>query len=161
MCEHYDNDINELSLDMFNRTLRNLARRKPEKYKFILKGGQSLIDATFKAFSVIWQSEIIPDDWFDSVLIQRFKCKGSVSDLNMYRHLHLKSEFQKFFTHIVISEAQSNISKNMSKFQIATKIGHRLSEHLFFIKSIVSLLQSRKQSAIISMWDISHFFDAE
>ena len=49
----------------------------------------------------------------------------------------------------------------MSKYQIATKPGHRASEHLYVIKSLLSLIQMKKKAMIISMWDLKTFFDTE
>ena len=57
MNEVIPNDIDELSLKMFNDTLRSLSRKKPDKYLFILKGGQDLINAIFMTFAHIWRSE--------------------------------------------------------------------------------------------------------
>ena len=39
--------------------------------------------------------------------------------------------------------------------------GHRASEHLYTIKSLVSLYQKQKNALIISMWDLKTFFDSE
>ena len=60
-----------------------------------------------------------------------------------------------------MSQAKDILMDNMSKFQIAAKPGHRASEHLFFIKSVMALIQSDKRAAIITLWDISRYFDSE
>ena len=161
MQEVIENDINELSLDMFNKTLRSVSRKKADKYKFILKAGQSLINAIFNIFNSVWKSEYIPKDWHRSDLVQLWKGKGSVSDLNNIRHLHVKCDLAKLFCQIVMSQAKDTLVNNMSKYQIATKPGHRASEHLFFIKSIVALTQARKEAVLVTMWDIQRFFDSE
>ena len=67
----------------------------------------------------------------------------------------------KFFTLIVLSFEKENIFKNMSKFQIASKPGHRSSEHLFVLKSVFALYNSRKKGLIISSFDLKSFFDTE
>ena len=157
MQEVIENDINELSLDMFNKTLRSVSRKKADKYKFILKAGQSLINAIFNIFNSVWKSEYIPKDWHRSDLVQLWKGKGSVSDLNNIRHLHVKCDLAKLFCQIVMSQAKDTLVNNMSKYQIATKPGHRASEHLFFIKSIVALTQARKEAVLVTMWDIQRF----
>ena len=61
-----------------------------------------------------------------------------------------------------MTAAKDNLVKNMSKYQIGTKSGHRAQEHLFVIKSvIVSLYLKYDKAIILSAWDISKFFDKE
>lgn len=49
----------------------------------------------------------------------------------------------------------------MSKYQIATKPGHRAAEHLYTIKSILGSFQQQDKAMILSMWDLKKFFDRE
>ena len=161
MHEQIPNDCDELTLDMFNSTLRFLARKNGEKYKFIMKGGQSLKNAIFQLFLSVWITEEIPRVWHDSRLVQLWKGKGVEGDLQNTRFIHIKSEFQKFFVQIVISQAKGNIYDNMSKYQIATKPGHRASEHLYAVKSLMGNILKEKKVIIVTMWDLKSFFDTE
>ena len=65
------------------------------------------------------------------------------------------------FGHLIMSQVKETLIENMSKYQIATKPGHRASEHLYVIKSLLSLIQMKKKAMIISMWDLKTFFDTE
>ena len=67
----------------------------------------------------------------------------------------------KLFSQIVLSEAKENLYKNMTKFQIATKPGHRASEHLFVALSLMSFWEKTGVAIIISMFDIKKYFDSE
>ena len=49
----------------------------------------------------------------------------------------------------------------MTKYQIATKPGHRASEHLFVLKSVLAVFESQKKAFILSMWDLKKYFDSE
>ena len=49
----------------------------------------------------------------------------------------------------------------MSKFQIATKPGHRATEHIFVILSIMELYDKNRKALIISMYDLKKYFDSE
>ena len=53
------------------------------------------------------------------------------------------------------------MTSNMTKFQIATKPGHRAQEHLFVFKSVIALHILLGLATILSMWDLSKFFDRE
>ena len=161
MQEYIEGDIEELTWDMFHKSLRKISQKPGDKYKFILRGGQSLINAIYNILYSVWKTEIIPSDWHKSELVQLFKGRGSISNLDNMRHIHIKSETAKLFGHIVMSEAKENIYKKMTKFQIATKPGHRSSEHLYVIKSIVALVQSNKKAVIATMWDLCCYFNSE
>ena len=53
------------------------------------------------------------------------------------------------------------VYKNMSKFQIACKPGHRPSEHLFVVKSVMALYNSLNKGLIFSSFDLRKFYDSE
>ena len=73
----------------------------------------------------------------------------------------MKDEFQKFFGHLVLSASKNTLMSNMSKFQIGTKPGHRAQEHIFAIKSVMSLSELYDKPIILNLYDISKFFDSE
>ena len=50
---------------------------------------------------------------------------------------------------------------SLSKFQIGGMPGHRPSEHLFCIKSVMALFQELDIPLIIQTFDISKYFDSE
>ena len=60
-----------------------------------------------------------------------------------------------------MNEVKGTLMKNLSKFQIGTKTGHRSQEHVFVLKSIMSLYENYNIGLILSLYDISKFFDRE
>ena len=73
----------------------------------------------------------------------------------------MKDEIPKFFGNLVMDQAKETLFSNMSKFQIGTRPGHRAQEHLFVIKSVISLYTKYDQPILLSTWDISKYFDSE
>ena len=73
----------------------------------------------------------------------------------------MKTEFPKFFGHLVVSAAKETIVQNMSKFHIATKPGHRAQENIFVLKSVIALYSMQDIGLVLQMWDLSKFFDKE
>ena len=118
-------------------------------------------EALFKLCRVVWSKEKQPDRWEKSTLVQLYKGKGPRSILDNKRHIHCKDEFQKFFGHLVVSASKDKMISNLTKYQIATKPGHRAQEHLFVLKSIIALYIMLDKAIITSMWDLSKFFDRE
>ena len=102
----------------------------------------------------------MPDSWYNSLLVQLPKGKDK-HNLDGMRHIHVKEETPKLFSQIVTLEAKENLIENMSKFQIATKLGHRATEHIFVILSLMALYEMKGKALIISMYDISKYFDSE
>ena len=77
------------------------------------------------------------------------------------RFIHTNDEFPKFFGNLVMTAAKDTLVSKMSKFQIGAKPGHRAQEHLFVLKSVVSLYLQFDKAIILSTWHISKYFDAE
>ena len=53
------------------------------------------------------------------------------------------------------------IFRNLPKFQIACRPGHRASERLFTIKSVIEFFLSKKKGFIASSFDLEKYFDSE
>ena len=119
------------------------------------------MNAIYELFSKVWKYEVVPDGWFNSTLVQLYKGKGSINELNNMGYIHIKDDIQKLFGQIIMAAAKDNLIDNMSKFQIATKPGHRASEHLYVVMSVIELCERNGTAIIISMYDLKKFFDSE
>ena len=100
MEERLESDI-EYNEEMLKETLRMLKKKSGKKYQFILKSGSSLINALNKLYSVVWKTEKTPEAWRETLIVQAWKGKGDKADLSNIRHLHLKQDIQKVFSHMV------------------------------------------------------------
>ena len=158
---HQDYDKNEeLTRKQFEETWKILKSTKKGKYEFIFKAGDSLKEGLFNLFSKIWITEELPASWDITSLIQLFKGSGSVEEPSNYRNIHIKSEFGKMFSHLVLEKAKRNLTENMSVFQTA-KPGHRCQENLYVLKSVMASLKENKEANIRSFMDLEKFFDKE
>ena len=160
MKESVENDI-VFSKELFQKSFSALKKKNSHKYDFILKAGQSLHLALYHLFENVWNSESEPDQWRNTNIIQLYKGKGSKDDISNYRNIHTKLETPKFFGHIVVSEIKDKIMKNMTRFQLGTKPGHRAQEHLFVMRSVMALYELCGLALILQLFDISKFFDRE
>ena len=57
MAEKIEENIEELSIDKFNKTYEILTKKLGSKYDFIVKGGPSMKAALFKLCQVVWRTE--------------------------------------------------------------------------------------------------------
>ena len=161
MIEYLPNEEPELSLSMFNAALRRLNTKHADKYAFILKGGQSLLDAVFHLFKLVWSTEKIPSGWRKTSIVQLYKGKGDHTELSNYRNIHTKDEIRKVFGDIVTHELKLKVQEGLSKFQIGAVANHRPQEHLYTIKSVISYYNMKGKGLILSLYDISKYFDRE
>ena len=141
------------STELFQKVLRDVSKKNKDKYKFILNGGTSLQNALFSLFCSVWKCEKIPETWHNSLLVQIPKGKATPNNLDNMRHIHVKEEVPKLFSQIVTNAAKDNLIGNMSKFQIATKPGHRATEHVFVVFSLMALYEQKGKAMIMSMYD--------
>ena len=93
--------------------------------------------------------------------MQLYKGKGELEDLNNHKNIHMKEADPKAFETAVVDFSEPKIVSKCSKFQIGGMPGHRPSEHLFCIKSIMSLYEHLDIPLIIQTFDISKYFDSE
>ena len=75
--------------------------------------------------------------------------------------IYTKIEARKVFGDIVTDELKLKIENSVSKFQIGAMVCHRPQEHIFTIKSIISLYKMMGKGIILCLYDISKFFDRE
>ena len=118
--------------------------------RFILNGGKSYQTALFCLYSKVWGSEIKPFSWEKTNCTMLFKGKGSKNEFGNQRFIHSKGEIPKFFESLVIEKAKPKIVQNCSKFQIGGLPGHQAAEHLFTLKSIISLYLSLEKPLILT-----------
>ena len=154
-------DDAELSLEDFEKRLKLLNTKCKEKYQFILKSGEGYQNCLYNLFSKVWQTENKPQQWRNSLIIQIYKGKGDQDDFNNQRNIHTKDPEPKFFEGIVVDKSKPMMTKHCSKFQIGGVPGHRPQEHLFSIKSVISLYKYLSIPLFLQLWDISKYFDKE
>ena len=161
MKEKVENDIDEISPELFNKAL-DIVNKKPGcKYQDIRNGGSSYKMALWNLCRTVWESEKIPAKWHESKVIQISKGRGPLNSLASKRHIHDRDEHFKFFGQIVTNIAKETLMEKMTKYQLACKPGHRPSEHLFVIKSMMALNQSNNKGLLMTSFDLKTFFDSE
>ena len=144
--QYYESALNVvLAIKVYHQ----LKKKGGTKYEFILKGGESLLCALYNLFKTIWQTEEIPQIWRESKLTQLHK-RGPVSSLSNFRFIHEKCAFYKYFSQLVMFHTKPKLYQNMPKNQIACVPGHRPSEHLFVVKSMIAYYHDKKKPMIFT-----------
>ena len=127
----------------------------------MLRSGEGLKNCIFRLFNQVWEEEVKPQQWRNTVIIQLFKGKGEFFDYNNQRNIHTKEETPKLFEGIVVDKSKGKLIENCSKYQIGGIPGHRSQEHLFTVKSVIGLYSLLNLPVILQLYDISKYFDKE
>ena len=101
-----DDDEESLSEDDFENVLIKLRKKAPEKYNFLLKGGDSMKRAILKMFQHIYDTERRPTEWLNTRIIQIYKGKGEADDLSNHRNIHTKDYLPKTFETIFVEKSK-------------------------------------------------------
>ena len=107
-----------LDYDDFLRRMKIVSLKGKEKYKFLINSGQAFKDCLFQLFKNVWESEKIPDQWRNTVIIQLSKGKGDPSDYSNKRNIHTKNFIPKIFEGMLVDKSKERIIAHCSKFQI-------------------------------------------
>ena len=59
--------------------------------------GNSLKDLLFRLFKSVWKQERRPDPWKSTTIVQLYKGRGVVEDLNNHMNIHMKEDAPKAF----------------------------------------------------------------
>ena len=137
-------------------TSLEVACKPGDKYAFITRAGPSVKMALHHICNTIWNSEQLPRSWSQSTLLP-LQGSGACNELKNYRFIHMKTECSKFFGNLVMKAAKDEMMKNMSKYQIGARPGHRAQEHLFSLKCVISFYNYYNQAVILSTWDVQKF----
>ena len=111
--------------------------------------GNSMKDLLFRLFKNIWKKEKRPNQWKSTTIIQLYKGKGELEDLNNHRNIHMKEDLPKAFETAVVDFSKHKIVTKCSKFQIGG------------MPSIMCLFEQLDIPLIIQTFDISKYFDSE
>ena len=87
--------------------------------------------------------------------------KGDPNSFESQRNIHTKEFIPKLFEGIIVDKSKEKIISKVSKFQVGGLPKHRSQEHLFCVKSVISLYSSLSLPLYIQIYDISKYFDKE
>ena len=151
----------EISDDDFKEFLKQISQKKKEKNQFILKAGKSYHQVLLALYRKVWSSESKPSSWQKTTCIQLYKGKNSKDEFNSQRFIHTKEDVPKGFEQILMNKVKPKIINKCSKYQIGAIPGHQSAEHLFTIKSVMSLFQWDGRPLILQCFDLQKYFDSE
>ena len=127
----------------------------------MLKSGiDSLADPICFLFNKILSTESFPTLWREGYITPIFK-GGNPNDLGNYRAISITSCLSKLFTRILNSRLNGFLTDNdlLCREQIGFSEGHRCSDHIFVLKSIIDVCKKSRKPLYTCFVDFSKAFD--
>lgn len=163
MVEDHDviDEREEISEEDFDEAIKKFKKKNKKAYNYIVKAGDSFKEGIFKFMERIHLEENLPSSWENTVLVQIYKGKGARELLENNRYIHSKHWKPKLYEAMVVAKSKPLISNNTSIYQIGGVAGHRPQEHIFVMKSVISLYSMLGKALILEFFDITKYFDRE
>ena len=147
--------------DDFEEAIKRFSAKKKTCYNFLTKSGKDFQQAIKILLQKIWKLENIPTGWEFTLLIMLYKGSGLKEVMDNNRFIHSKDWIPRLFEDLVVSKMKSKIQQKTTKFQIGGMKGHRSTEHLFSVKSVIAYYSWIDKPLIIQCIDIRKYFDKE
>ena len=99
-----DNHEVTLEYEDFEARLRHVAQNSGDKYTFLLKAGQGFRNCVYQLISKVWETEDIPQQWRQTVIVQLYKMKGDINSFDSQRNIHTKQFIPKLLEGLVVDK---------------------------------------------------------
>ena len=150
-----------ISEETFKKVLEKNKKGKKKTYDFLLKAGKKFKQSVYKLCSRMIDEESFPRSFDKTNLVQIYKGKGPRDVLSNSRFIHTKDWLPRTCESLIVTEMKDVIFNSSSKFQIGGQPNHRIQEHIFTMRSIISLYDFLNITIIFQLYDIQKFFDKE
>lgn len=145
-----NNDEERFDDEDFQKALKRFAAKNKNCYSFLTKAGKDFQEATKILLQRIWETEDIPKAWEFTLLIMLYKGRGLKEIMDNNRFIHSKDWMPRLFEDLVVDKMKPKVQEKTTKFQIGGMKGHRSTEHLFSVKSVLAYYAMIQQPIILS-----------
>ena len=156
-----DSEGFEVKKESFGKVLNKFSTKKTKAYDFLLKSGDKFKESIYKLCKRMLETEEFPRSFRKTVLHQLWKGKGSLDILKNSRFIHIKRYLPRTCDAMVMEMMKEKIVESSSIFQVGGQPGHGPEEHLYTIKSLLSVLEHFGDGMVFTLVDIIAFFDRE
>ena len=105
----------------------------------------------------IWKTEQIPDSWNSGLITSIWKGKGDKENLNNHRGITVSSAIGNIVEEIIDRRIAAIVE--FSQGQAGGKKGACTADHLFILRSLITIAKTKKQSLFITFYDVSKAYD--
>ena len=123
-------------------------------------GNQILIGPLNRLFNTVLSSGTYPDTWCTGTIIPIYK-SGDKENPSNYRGITVSNCLGKLFNTIINKRIVTYLETNklLSDTQIGFRPGHRTTDHIFLLKTIIDKYKHQKKHVYACYVDLSRAFD--
>ena len=158
--EEETEDEEPIKKETFDAIVEKFKKSNKRNYDFLVKSSEGFKSAVFKFGLRMIEEESYPEDFDNTTLHQVYK-KGCKNVLSSFRYIHSQTWCPRVTEALVVSGPKKKILKSASPMQCGGLPGHRASEHLFSMLSVIALYLDRGDPFLAQLWDLVQFFDKE
>ena len=155
-------DSIDISKNDYEGVLKKFESKPTKSYDFIVKAGNKYQDAIYLFCKRIIEEQSFPIMFRRTLLHMIWKQKGPAEVLKNNRFIHVKEHYlPRTVEALVVEKMKEEILDSSTMYQVGGQPGHSIEEHLFTIKSMIQLLESRGLGMVFTLVDLVSFFDRE
>ena len=141
------------------KSLKNHKHEGPDgiKYEFLKYGGEALAKEIHKLFTMVFNTEIVPQQWETSILINIDKGKKDKEKLENKRGISLCNNISKLFEKILVKRLNKNL--NFTEAQVGARPQKSTLNNLFTIKTLIQQRNIEKKETYVAFIDLEKAYD--
>ena len=151
-------EFNTITPRDFVRAVQRVMNKGKAMFAQFLRMSPKLLAVLYFVFKKMYEEEVIPDDFIETLLIALHK-KGDQRLASNYRFLHMRKDMSRFFQLLVYLKLESHFDTHTHESQMGGKKGCDTIEHLTFITSAVKAREEKGEGIIGTAADMVKCFD--
>ncbi|VVC39774.1 Reverse transcriptase domain [Cinara cedri] len=120
-----------------NKLKNNKAPGESNVVAELLKNsGETLKNEIWKMINLIWEKEIIPEEWNLSILCPVFK-KGDILDIKNYREISLLDTCYKVLSTVLLERITPYAEEIIGRYQCGFRKGRSTADQIFILRQVM------------------------
>lgn len=104
--------------------------------ELLKNSGEALKNEMWKMINLIWEKEIIPEEWNSSILCPVFK-KGDILDTKNYRGISLLDTCYKVLSTIILERITPYAEDIIGRYQCGFRKGRSTTDQIFILRQVM------------------------
>ena len=157
-----DEGVFEADFATYNKNIRKFKVSGKKGYDFLTKSGSQFQVAIFQLLKKMFEKEVFPEQFSNTMLHMIYKGKGKKEELTNNRFIHCKEWMARAAEGMVVTDGlKPFLLAGSSPYQVGGQPGHRPDELVYVLKSLIAKMRSEGRQVVIQCYDVAKFFDKE
>ena len=123
------------------------------------EASKALVSKLTELFSLIWNSEDVPEDWGQSIIVPIFK-KGNKDLCENYRGISLTPVISRIFASLLLNRLSDCRESRIREEQAGFRKGRGCIDHIFTLRQVLELRRTYHEPTVAVFLDFRGAFDS-